>query len=39
MTIAFVITVFGLALIFWAITATDRSPGRGAVAGAPASSP
>jgi hypothetical protein len=28
MTITFAVTVFGLALIFWVITATGSSPGR-----------
>jgi hypothetical protein len=28
MTIAFAFVVFGLALLFWAITATDKSPSR-----------
>jgi hypothetical protein len=28
MTITFAFVVFGLALLFWAITATDKSPGR-----------
>jgi hypothetical protein len=28
MTITFAFVVFGLALLFWAITATDQSPGR-----------